>query len=423
MSKKVLTLVLAVMMLVGMCAIPASASGEKVQIALWHMYGESAGLNDVVDQFNASQDEVEVIPSYYATHDDLLTKLQVTASTGSSERPNVILIDCVKASAVDQIFPLVDLTAYLDQSENLEFDDFYPVFQKFSKNTDGEIVSLHGWSNCLILYYNKALFREAGLDPEVAPKSWEEIIEYGKKLTNADKGIWGYEPGIVRDNSNEGYSWEWQALTMTAGGKIWNEDQTQILFNDKPAVEALQFWHDCIYEHKITTMSPPENGFENGYVAMQVGGTWMGGQYTAALGDDLGCSVLYGKDGNAATCAGGEHLMIVQSDKEHEDASWKFLSYIFSEEPNAAIARNNGMIPTRVSIAQSDSYADVLEIPYIKTTVEMVENYGITRCTRPDYPTFSSIAYNYIQAVLYDTMTPEDAIAQFAAEVTATLGL
>ena len=64
---------------------------------------------------------------------------------------------------------------------------------------------------------------------------------------------------------------------------------------------------------------------------MQVGGTWMGGEISAALGDDLGVSVLYGKDGNAATCAGGEHLMIVQSDKEHEDASWEFMRYIFSE--------------------------------------------------------------------------------------------
>ena len=81
------------------------------------------------------------------------------------------------------------------------------------------------------------------------------------------------------------------------------------------------------------------------------------------------------------------------------------------------------MIPTRQSVAESDSYADVLELPYINVTVEVVQNYGITRCTRSDYPTFSSIAYNYIQAVLYDTMTPEDAIAQFAAEVNSTLGL
>ena len=423
MTKKALTLLLILSLLLGSFALSASAEGGKTQIALWHVYGDSTGLNDVVADFNASQDEIEVIASYYASHDDLLTKLQVTAASGSSERPDIILIDCVKVSAVNEIFPLVDLTPYLDQDDDLDFDDFYPVFQKFSMNTDGEIISLHGWSNCLILYYNKAMFEAAGLDPEAPPKNWDEIIEYGKKLTDADKGIWGFELGLVRDNSNEGYSWEWQAQTMTAGGTIWNEDQTQILFNDTPAVEALQFWHDCIYEHKISTMSPPENGLENGYVAMQVGGTWMGGEISAALGDDLGVSVLYGKDGNAATCAGGEHLMIVQSDKEHEDTSWEFMRYIFSEEPNAYIARNNGMIPTRKSVAESPYFADILEIPYMKVTVEAVQNYGITRCTRSDYPTFSSIAYNYIQAVLYDTMTPEDAVEQFAAEVISTLGL
>ena len=81
------------------------------------------------------------------------------------------------------------------------------------------------------------------------------------------------------------------------------------------------------------------------------------------------------------------------------------------------------MIPTRKSVAESPYFADILEIPYMKVTVEAVQNYGITRCTRSDYPTFSSIAYNYIQAVLYDTMTPEDAVEQFAAEVISTLGL
>ena len=56
-------------------------------------------------------------------------------------------------------------------------------------NTDGEIISLHGWSNCLILYYNKAMFEAAGLDPEAPPKNWDEIIEYGKKLTDATRAF------------------------------------------------------------------------------------------------------------------------------------------------------------------------------------------------------------------------------------------
>ena len=348
----------------------------------------------------------------------------MTAAAGSTEKPNIVLIDCVKVSAVDEIFPLVDLTTFIEGENGLDFDDFFPVFQRFSKNTKGEIISLHGWSNCLLLYYNKALFREAGLDPEVAPKSWDEIVEYGKKLTSADKGIWGYELGLVRDNSNEGYSWEWQAATMTAGGQIWNDDYSQILFTENSAAtEVLQFWHDCIHEYKISTMSPPENGFENGFVGMQVGGTWMSSSYTAALGDDLGVAVLYGKDGNAATCAGGEHLMMVTSDKEHEDASWKFLSFAFEPEYTSIIARRNGMCPTRASIVNSEYFVDVLATPAMAITFKMLNDYGVTRCTRSDYPTFSAIAYNYIQAVLYDTMTPEDAIAQFAAEVTSALGL
>lgn len=422
--KKTLTLVLAVLMLIGMFSIPAVAEGEKIQLTFWHMYGDSSGINDEVAAFNASQDEVEVVASYYSSHDDLLTKLQVTAAAGSTEKPNVILIDCVKVGPVDEIFPLVDLTDYIAAEEGLEFEDYYPVFQRFSKNAEGEIVSLHMASNCLIMYYNKALFEAAGLDPEVGPQSWDEIIEFGQKLTDPDNGVWGYEPGFIRDPSNEGYSWEWQAQTMTAGGEIWNDDFTQIKFTETTAaVETLQFWHDCIYKYGITSMSPAENGFENGYVAMQVGGTWMGGSYTAALGDNLGVSVLYGKDGNAKTCAGGEHLMMVETDKEHEDASWKFIAYMMSEEPNAYICTQNGMCPTRASVAQSESFAEVLEIPYIAITDQMLANDAVTRCTRADYPQFSQIVHDYMQAVMYDTMSAEDAVAGMAADIISNLGL
>lgn len=422
--KKALTLVLAVLMLLSLFSVSAMAEAGKTQITFWHMYGDSSGINDVIADFNASQDEIEVVASYYSSHDDLLTKLQVTAAAGSTEKPNVILIDCVKVGPVDEIFPLVDLTDYIAAEDGLDFEDFYPVFQRFSKNAAGEIVSLHMASNCLVMYYNKALFEAAGLDPEVGPKNWDEIIEFGQKLTDADKGVWGYEPNFIRDPSNEGYSWEWQAQTMTAGGEIWNDDFTQIKFTENnAAVEALQFWHDCIYKYGITSMSPAENAFENGFVGMQVGGTWAGGSYAAALGDDLGVSVLYGKDGVAKTCAGGEHLMIVESDEEHEDASWKFISYMMSEKANAYICKQNGMCPTRASIAHSESFADVLKIPYIAVTDEMLANYAVTRCTRADYPQFSQIVHDYVQAVMYDTMSPEDAVAAMAADITSALGL
>ena len=130
--KKALTLVLAVLMLLSLFSVSAMAEAGKTQITFWHMYGDSSGINDVIADFNASQDEIEVVASYYSSHDDLLTKLQVTAAAGSTEKPNVILIDCVKVGPVYEIFPLVDLTDYIAAEDGLDFEDFYPVFQRFS---------------------------------------------------------------------------------------------------------------------------------------------------------------------------------------------------------------------------------------------------------------------------------------------------
>ena len=68
----------------------------------------------------------------------------------------------------------------------------------------------------VLLYYNKDMFKGAGLDPEVAPKSWDEVIEYGKKLTK--DGQWGIElPSTISDY------WIYQALGLQNGRPKLNE--------------------------------------------------------------------------------------------------------------------------------------------------------------------------------------------------------
>lgn len=417
MLKKSLSLLLALCLVLTMGAGFASANSGKIELAFWEMYGAKSGMHDLVEQFNQQSDTIHVNVEYYATHEDLLQKLQVTAASGSGAIPNIVFFDCIKVAVADELLGCVDLTPYLEADDQLKFDDFYPVYQTFSKAPDGRILSLHGWSNCLLLYYNKALFREAGLDPEAYPKSWAEQIEMGKKLTDPAKGVWGFQPNFTLDTSAEGHSWEWQSQTVAAGGKIWNDDYSKLMFNQGTAAEeALQFYIDVIYNEQIGTLSPPEKAFVNGMAAMQIAGTWMSNEFTAALGDDLGVGVWYGKDGGSAPNVGGEHFMIIKSDKQHEDASWEFIKYFFRPEVNVVIAQNNGQVPTTKTVAESEAYTAALKIPAIAANIESVEH-AITRAPRTDYPTLTEVSYKYIQLALYQELSPKDAIQQMYDEL------
>lgn len=421
MIRKSLSMLLALALLLSLGAAGASAeAGDKIELTFWEVYAPSTGMHDLVEQFNAQSQTIHVNTEYYATHEDLLQKIQVTAASGSGAIPNVVFYDCIKVAVADELLGCVDLTPYLQSDPDLNFDDFYPVYQTFSKAPDGRILSLHGWSNCLLLYYNKALFRAAGLDPDVYPKSWTEQIEYGRKLTDPAQGVWGLQPGFTIDNSPEGHSWEWQAQTVSAGGSIWNGDYSKLTFNQgSAAAEALQFYLDLIYQEGIATLSPPENGFQNGLVAMQIGGTWNSNEFTAALGDDLGVGVWYGKD-RAAPNVGGEHFMIIQSDQETEDACWEFIKYFFRPEVNVVIAQNNGQVPTTRTVAESEAYQQALQIPAIAANLESVP-FAITRAPRTDYPTFTEISNKYIELALYQELTPEEAIAQMYGELVAKM--
>lgn len=98
-----------------------------------------------------------------------------------------------------------------------------------------------------LLYWNKKLFKEAGLDPDQPPRDWQELLDYAKKLTK--DGQWGfvYPAGKIERAPILFYSY---FLGMNAG-KLWNEDGSPA-FNGPVGVEALQFMVDLIKTHKVT---------------------------------------------------------------------------------------------------------------------------------------------------------------------------
>src|SRR5690606_2987224 len=103
----------------------------------------------------------------------------------------------------------------------------------------------------IVMYYNKDLFKAAGLDPEKAPANWDELDETAKKLTKRDANgnvtQWGMEI-----NSAGTYPYYlFQALPTANDVLLMNPEGTETYF-DKPAViEALQFWHDLAYKHNV----------------------------------------------------------------------------------------------------------------------------------------------------------------------------
>ena len=65
------------------------------------------------------------------------------------------------------------------------FKSFYPAFMA-NGQIDGKTWGIPFQRSTIVLYWNKDAFKDAGLDPEKAPATWDEMVAFGKKLTKRD---------------------------------------------------------------------------------------------------------------------------------------------------------------------------------------------------------------------------------------------
>jgi len=381
-------------------------NSSRQEVLVWEMYGPDRNMDGITDAFNESQDKIFVIDEFIPGHTELIQKLQVTAAS-NSRLPNAILIDMIYVPTINEMVELVDMSKFLENDPNIKAEDFYNELLKYG-NIDGKQVSLHAYGNNLILYYNKLLFKEAGLDPNHPPETWAELVDYAKAMTK--DGQWGYHMTAYTDSYYESISWQYQVLVWQNGGEMWDE-KWQPKFNSPEGIEALQFMVDLVNKYKVATTAPPENGFQQGKIAMIMDGTWMGKEYLSSLKDNLGTAPLpYNKE--RATNTGGEHWMIVSSDESTEAATWEYVSYMLSEEVVTEICSNGGQVPTRRSIAESQKFLDFANTqPAIKTSMESME-FARMRASSPNYSAASEAISTYIQQAIFGQMSVEDALTK-----------
>ena len=128
---------------------------------------------------------------------------------------------------------------------------FYPAFMANS-HADGKTWSVPFQRSTAIFYYNKAAFKDAGLDPDNFPTTWAELAEAAEKLTKRDASgqvtRWGIK--IAGDLGNA--QWTFGALANQAEQKLMNEAGTEVYFNQPKTIEAMAFWRGLTTEYHAT---------------------------------------------------------------------------------------------------------------------------------------------------------------------------
>lgn len=264
-------MILAVVLLLSL-GFAVFAAAKSVSLTLWVPFSGPDGPNmkKIVDDFNREyNDRINVkfviVPQnqYYNTVD--------LAFAGRQALPNILVMHVDQLATYATRGVLAEVDPIIAKS-GMSAGDF-PGTVWNAAVVNGKRYAIPWDIHPLVLYWNKDLFKAAGLDPNKPPTNRKEFLEYAKKLTNPANGQWGYVVPTL---------WPQQFLYPTLlfqnGGQFVGKNG-KIAFNSPEAIEALQFERDLIVKYKVSPPGVPQDGevtlFRQGKNAMQFNGPWM----------------------------------------------------------------------------------------------------------------------------------------------------
>lgn len=356
-----------------------NSSDETIDLTWYYPVNVGGAITEVIDKyaedFNSEGIEVNgkkvtVTPVYSGNYDETMTKVQTAIKNGKAPDLSVQLsVDLFQIK--NSIVPLDDFIQNDPEAQEM-VNDFFPGFMENAK-TEGKTYSIPFQRSTVILYYNKDKFKEAGLDPDTPPTTWDEVIEYGKKLTK--DGQWGIElPATV-----SGY-WIYQALYLqNSETNMMSDDGKEVYLNTDEAKEALQYWVDLINVHKIMPegvldWSTVPTDFIEGKTAMMLSTT---GNLTNVKNNanfDFGVAFLPGNERVATPTGGGNFYIFKNTSEERQQAAFEFIKWISEPTRAAEWSINTGYIATRQSSYETELLKEYVEtFPQAKVAMEQLE--------------------------------------------------
>lgn len=401
---------------------PAWNSPASVALEYWHIFGGDLkrAHEELIEEFNAGHPEIRVRYSYSGDPWTGWDKLLLAIVAGTA--PDVALIEdywTAKLAASGALLRLEGLIA----EEGLAFrDDIYSLFWQ-SLTYRGEVWALPYAMSNLLMYYNKDLFRQAGLDPQAPPRTWEELVGLGQVLTRDLDGDgrtdqWGLSLPLTAQG---GVVYYWLPFLWQSGGELFNADYTEALFAGPEGVAALQFWLDLIYEYGILPLSPPMEGFLTGRVAMSLASSAKLNSYEAQAQFELGVAPLP-LNRRRATILGGKGLVILARDERKQRAAWEFIKWLTAAEQNLRWSTATGYIPIRLSVLGSSEFQG-----YLRENTEAEVALEELLYTRPrpvlaSYTEISRIIGLALEKALFGREDPRQVLEEAAEEAEQYLG-
>lgn len=389
----------------GAAAGPRSVSATPVEIDFWNYWDGNNGkaIGRLVARFNAAHPGIKV-KNVTFPWGDLLQKMQAAKAGG--DLPAVAAGDIAWMANLHRSGALVDIGPVARRNVNLK--DFYPELLKYSQYRS-KLQALPVSTNNLALFYNKDLFKRAGLNPNTPPKTWDELRDSAKKVAALGGGLQGFE---IYTQPGEGLTWQLQPYIWQAGGDYLRAPAyRQTGFNNAAGRKALSFLVDLIQKDKVT-QAGQWGAFDKGQAAMRVDGSWMVGIYKDQAPFEFGTAMLpIPAGGKPATNMGGEQIFVFRTTPEEQAAATRFAIWLASKRVQLDWDKATGFMPVRASVATSPSYRAWLKKEPRFAPFAKQQRYARARPPIPQYPATSDAFSKALEPAFYGKISVPRALA------------
>lgn len=391
-----------------------SADG-KTTLDFWSFWGSGARqevIEEIIDDFNASQDKIEVNYSYQPWG-DIWTKSLSSITAGNP--PDVIVQDINSVAQRAEAQQATNLSEYIEEGFS---DEFYPQLWD-TVEYEGDAYAVPFNTDTQVIFYNKTLFKEAGISEEQLPQTWEELETVARKLDvkNGDDferigfyPLWNLGADVWALNADDGVSW-------------FDKDENVKIDTDNK-VEALEWildWQEYYGQDTINRLeaefgSGVADPFISGLVAMRAQNI----NYYSSLAENAPDDFEFGviqipekESGSGHWSWGGGFVLEVPYGAKNPEASYEFIKYLSTPEVQEKFGEKSFDI-----MANRTANENLVNNDNLDENGQMIyqmadENFANTVITPVPLtaPDFSSLVNEQIDQIMLGSKTPAEGLA------------
>lgn len=314
---------------------------------MWARDTTAPWLPEHVAAYNRSHEnkvDLQIIPN-----NDLLQKFATAVAGGNA--PDALSLDLIFTPALVSAGQVADLTSLID---GLPYKKALVQSHMSLGTYEDRNYALPFYVDGSILYWNKDLFAQAGLDPEKGPSTWAEVREAAKKVRALGGDTYGYWFSGACGGCN---IFTFAPYIWAADGNILSPDGSKVTIDTPQMERAVDFYRDMIADGSVPPSAQTDNGsnFVAAFTSGKVGIAAMGAYSMGALLKqnskiNFGVSLIPGENGGVSSFLGGDNFVVTAGHEDKIPLIKEFLEWTFDLPQQKSLAAY-GNLPVRTDIA------------------------------------------------------------------------